>query len=86
MISPWLTHCVIYGVKDEGIGIQKEDEEKIFERFYRADKSHSNQAEGTGLGLAIVKNAVLYHGGEITLKTKENKGTEIIITLPIEKA
>ena len=64
-------------VEDNGIGIPKEHHEKIFERFYRVDKSHSKQSGGTGLGLSIVKHAVLYHAGRITLDSKLNEGTTI---------
>ena len=66
-------------VKDTGIGIPKEDQERIFERFYRADKSHSKEISGTGLGLSIVKHAVTYLGGEIQLKSEEGLGTEIVL-------
>ncbi len=66
-------------VKDTGIGIPKEHQSRIFERFYRADKSHSKETGGTGLGLSIVKHAVAYHGGDIELLSEEKKGTEIIV-------
>ena len=64
-------------VEDNGIGIPKEHHEKIFERFYRVDKSHSKQSGGTGLGLSIVKHAVLYHSGSIMIDSKPNEGTTI---------
>ena len=64
-------------VSDNGFGIAKEHQEKIFERFYRVDKSHSKQSGGTGLGLSIVKHAVQYHHGKITLDSKPNYGTTI---------
>ena len=64
-------------MEDNGIGISKEHHEKIFERFYRVDKSHSKVSGGTGLGLAIVKHAVLIHDGEIIVKSKVNEGTVI---------
>ena len=64
-------------VEDNGIGIPKEHHEKIFERFYRVDKSHSKQSGGTGLGLSIVKHAVLYHSGSIMIDSKINEGTVI---------
>ena len=69
-------------VKDTGIGIPLEHQDRIFERFYRVDKSHSRTSGGTGLGLSIVKHAVQYHQGEIELKSEPNKGTEITITFP----
>ena len=70
---------VIVSVQDHGIGIAPEHQEKIFERFYRIDKSHSKQSGGTGLGLSIVKHAAEYHKGKIQIKSKLNKGTEISI-------
>ena len=69
-------------VKDNGIGIAPEDEARIFERFYRADKAHSGQIPGTGLGLSIVKHAVSYLGGAITLDSKLDKGTTFRVVLP----
>ena len=66
-------------VEDTGIGIPPEHQEKVFERFYRVDKSHSKQSGGTGLGLSIVKHAVQYHHGKIDLESKLNKGTKISI-------
>lgn len=70
-------NIIILRVEDNGIGISKEHHEKIFERFYRVDKSHSKASGGTGLGLAIVKHAVLLHDGKIIVKSKVNKGTVI---------
>ena len=67
-------------VKDTGIGIPVEHQSRIFERFYRVDKSHSKETGGTGLGLSIVKHAVAYHGGTIKLDSKVGKGTKITIT------
>ena len=66
-------------VKDNGIGIPKEAQDRVFERFYRVDKSHSRQTGGTGLGLAIVKHIVEIHDAKIELKSEINKGTEIKI-------
>lgn len=67
-------------VADTGIGIPKEHQERIFERFYRVDKSRSKATGGTGLGLAIVKHAALNHNAKITLKSEPDEGTEIKIT------
>lgn len=66
-------------VEDNGIGIEKEHHEKIFERFYRVDKSHSKKSGGTGLGLSIVKNAVKYHQGTIDIESELEKGTKITV-------
>ena len=69
-------------VEDNGIGIPKDKCERVFERFYRVDKSHSKNKGGTGLGLSIVKHAVAYHKGEISLKSEEGVGTKITVTFP----
>ena len=69
-------------VQDTGIGIAPEHQEKIFERFYRVDKSHSKQSGGTGLGLSIVKHAVQYHHGKIDVTSEVGKGTTISVILP----
>lgn len=69
-------------VKDTGIGIPEEHRQRIFERFYRVDKSHSRQTGGTGLGLSIVKHAVSYHGGKISLESVPDEGTQITVTFP----
>ena len=70
---------VLLSVQDTGIGISPEHQDKVFERFYRVDKSHSKQSGGTGLGLSIVKHAVQYHHGKITVESELNKGTAISI-------
>lgn len=71
---------VVLSVKDTGIGISKEHQERIFERFYRVDKSRSKSTGGTGLGLAIVKHIVAQHGIEMVLNSEEGRGTEIRVT------
>ena len=73
---------VILTVSDNGIGIAPQHHARIFERFYRVDKSHSKKSGGTGLGLSIVKHAVQYHGGKISIQSEENKGTVITVVLP----
>lgn len=70
---------VLLSVKDTGIGIPKEHQERVFERFYRVDKSRSKQSGGTGLGLAIVKHIVAQHNAEMTLESEVGVGTEIRI-------
>ena len=70
---------ILLSVQDTGIGISPEHQDKVFERFYRVDKSHSKQSGGTGLGLSIVKHAVQYHHGKITVESELNKGTTISV-------
>lgn len=70
---------VVLSVSDTGIGIPAEHQNRIFERFYRVDKSHSKETGGTGLGLSIVKHAVAYHGGTIKLESKLGEGTTITV-------
>ena len=67
-------------VADTGIGIPVEHQSRIFERFYRVDKSHSKETGGTGLGLSIVKHAVQYHSGKVTLESELGKGTTVIVS------
>lgn len=67
-------------VKDTGIGIPPEYQSRVFERFYRVDKSYSRASGGTGLGLSIVKHAVQYHHGHIELESKPDEGTKIKVT------
>ncbi len=69
-------------VKDTGIGISEEEQGRIFERFYRVDKSRSKEAGGTGLGLSIVKHAVLIHNGTIRLNSSLGEGSEFIVSIP----
>ena len=70
-------------VKDDGIGISEKHQERIFERFYRVDKSRSKQTGGTGLGLSIVKHITSYHHGFVELESASGEGTTVTVTLPV---
>lgn len=76
----------VFVISDTGIGISDEDKERIFERFYRVDKSHSKTVGGTGLGLAVVKESVDALSGRIKVKSQINKGTTFYVILPRFKA
>ena len=69
-------------VTDSGIGIPPESQSRVFERFYRVDKSHSKASGGTGLGLSIVKHAVQLHGGTVSLNSELGNGTRVCVQLP----
>lgn len=72
-------------VRDSGIGIPQDQQQRVFERFYRVDKSHSKESGGTGLGLSIVKHAVSYHNGTVSMKSEPGNGTEIRVSIPLSK-
>ena len=74
---------VVLTVSDTGIGIAEEHQERIFERFYRVDKSHSKAVGGTGLGLSIVKHAAMIHNAKIELESQPGEGTTIRVIFPI---
>ena len=67
-------------VEDTGIGIPKDQQERIFERFYRVDKSHSKETGGTGLGLSIVKHGAIFHHAQINVESEIGKGTKMEVT------
>ena len=75
---------IVVTVSDTGIGVPADSIDRIFERFYRADKSHSRKIGGTGLGLSIVKHGAAYHDAEVTLNSAEGKGTTITILFPAQ--
>ena len=78
--------CVIWRVRDNGIGIPADDQEHIFERFYRVDKARGRETGGTGLGLSIVKQMVRMHGGTISVHSEPGKGSEFTVMFPQEGA
>ena len=82
-VSVW-TGKTLQGIKvivtDTGIGIPKEHQERIFERFYRVDKSHSRETGGTGLGLSIVKHGAMLHNAEISVHSEVGRGTRMELT------
>jgi len=71
-------------VKDSGIGISPDDQNKLFNPFYQVDSSNAREYEGTGLGLALVKNFVEMHGGEIWVESEVGKGSTFTFTIPID--
>ena len=73
---------LIWRVADNGVGIPREDQEHIFDRFYRVDKARSRETGGTGLGLSIVRQLVSMHGGEIAVESEPGKGSCFTVTLP----
>ena len=76
--------AAVVKVKDTGVGISEDQQERIFERFYRVDKSHSRASGGRGLGLSIVKHAAIWHNATIKVKSKLGKGTTFIVRFPLK--
>ena len=84
-VRMWKTTDKIYWqVEDTGIGIAKEEQERVYERFYRVDKSHSRQTGGTGLGLSIVKHGAALHHAQIRTESQPGQGTKITIGFPLD--
>ena len=73
---------VSISVRDTGIGIPEQEKERIFERFYRIDKSRSKELGGTGLGLSIVKHGAKYHGASVTIESKMGEGSTFVVSFP----
>jgi signal transduction histidine kinase len=71
-------------VADCGVGIPADQQDHIYERFYRGDKSHSTTIEGTGLGLAIARSAIVLHRGVIKVNSKVNEGTTFQVRIPLK--
>ena len=75
--------CPYFCVEDNGIGIPQDSQSRVFERFYRVDKSHSREIGGTGLGLSIARNAVVMHRGAIKVFSQPGEGTTFTIRIPL---
>jgi len=80
-----LSENMVVTVKDDGMGISDEDQERVFERFYRVDKGRSKKMGGTGLGLSIVKHIVEYYGGSMELTSKLGEGSTFTVRIPLER-
>jgi len=76
---------VVLTVQDTGIGIPPGETDRVFERFYRVDKSHSKEIGGTGLGLSIVKHAAAYHDAKIQLDSQLGRGTRVRVLFPLSQ-
>ena len=76
---------VFLEVQDEGIGISKEEQKKIFEKFYRCDNARESDIKGSGIGLTLVAHIVKAHRGEVILESDEGKGTKVTIKLPVKR-
>jgi two-component system sensor histidine kinase SenX3 len=72
-------------VSDDGPGIPREHQQRIFERFYRVDSARSRAVGGTGLGLSIVKHAAALHGGQVVLDSEPGRGTRFSLEIPLEE-
>ena len=74
----------VLSVSDNGIDIPQDKQDRVFERFFRVEKSHSRNIGGTGLGLSIVKHSAAYHKARIILESEEGQGTEITVCFPLK--
>jgi signal transduction histidine kinase len=72
-------------VEDQGIGIKKEEQERVFEKFYRSGDIHNSTIKGSGIGLTIVSHIAEAHGGEVMLESEPGKGTEVTLQIPIDR-
>ena len=72
-------------VQDSGIGISEEEQTKVFERFYRVDKTRDRETGGTGLGLAITHSIIMLHNGSVKIISGKNEGATFIVRLPLER-
>jgi signal transduction histidine kinase len=75
---------VFFEVRDEGIGISKDEQEKVFEKFYRTQIVHNSNIKGSGIGLTVVSHIVKAHGGEVLLESEVGKGTKVTIRIPVK--
>jgi two-component system phosphate regulon sensor histidine kinase PhoR len=75
---------MVLKIRDNGIGIPREHQNRVFERFYRVDKGRSRKEGGTGLGLAIVKHIVLSVNGTVEVNSQPGEGTEFTVTIPLK--
>lgn len=75
--------AVFIEVSDDGVGIEPEDQERVFERFFRVDKGRSRKLGGTGLGLSIVKHIAVYYGGQVSLSSEVGKGSRFLVEIPL---
>ena len=78
-------HNMVLRVRDDGMGISENDQQRVFERFFRVDKGRSKKMGGTGLGLSIVKHIVEFNDGYMQLKSTPGRGSEFIISIPLER-
>jgi len=76
---------VFLEVQDEGIGIRKQDQKRIFEKFYRTEDARGSDIKGSGIGLTLVAHIIKAHGGEVLLESDAGKGTKVTIKLPAER-